>query len=167
MIEKFVAGIVGAPFGLEGFVKVKPLSGETTHLLKLKTVILRQNGLEKQYKILESTVSLPHVLMRFLGYNSPEEVKILSGAELLINRKEATPLEAGEYYIEDLKGLEVNTGDNIIGKIDSIIEGGGGFLVEIVLNNSEKKLVPFRKEFFPKIDIINGAVFLDNLWILE
>ena len=50
MTEQFVAGIVGTPFGLKGFVKVKPLSGEIEHLLKLTAATLRRDGAVGRYR---------------------------------------------------------------------------------------------------------------------
>jgi 16S rRNA processing protein RimM len=150
MTEQFITGIVGAPFGLSGFVKVKPLSGEAAHLLKLKSVTLRQDGKDRVFAIEESSPCGQSVAMRFSGFHTPEAAKALSGAQLVISRKEAAPLKGGEFYVEDLKGLEVvgNDGGRHLGHIASIIEGGGGNLAEIRLENGALKLVPFRKEFF-------------------
>ena len=170
MTERFVAGIVGAPFGLEGFVKVKPPSGEVEHLLKLKQATLRQDGKERQLAIEENAVAGPIVLMRFAGFHSPEAAKVLNGAELLVSREEAAPLRPGEFYVEDLKGLPVFAPDGdgeALGHITAIIEGGGGDLVEIRLNSGELKLVPFREEFIAAVDMDKGRVLLHNLWVLE
>ena len=176
MTEQFVAGIVGAPFGLKGFVKVKPLSGEIEHLLKLRSVTLRRNGKERLLDIEESAAagsgasSGGVLIMRFAGCNDPEAAKDLRGAELLVDREGAAPLQPGEYYVEDLKGLEVVGGaDNgeILGHIAGIIEGGGGDIAEIRLKNGKSKLVPFRKEFFTGICPEKERVILQNLWILE
>jgi 16S rRNA processing protein RimM len=105
--------------------------------------------------------------MRFSGIDSPEEAKTLSGAKLLVGREQASPLGPGEFYIEDLKGLAVCREGEILGKITDIIEGGGGNIAEIKLNNGEIKLVPFRQEFFTGIDPEKGNVMVQNLWILE
>jgi 16S rRNA processing protein RimM len=169
MTEQFVAGIIGAPFGLKGFVKVKPLSGEIEHLLNLKSVRLRKDGKELLLNVEESVAALPALAIHFAGYHSPESVKELSGAELLVDRENAAPLQPGEFYVEDLKGLEVLASDTgqILGRLDTIIEGGGGDLAEIKLNSGELKLVPFRKEFITGIDLEKRQVTLQNLWILE
>ena len=168
MTEQFIAGIVGAPFGVKGFVKVKPLSGEVDHLLKLTSVTLRQGEKERQVVIEETASIPPAVAMRFAGCHSPEEAKMFRGAELLVSRENAAPLGEGEFYIEDLKGLPVTAeNDETIGHITDIIEGGGGELVEIKLTNGEKRLVPFRKEFFSEICPEKGRIVLQNLWILE
>ena len=157
---------------MKGFVKIRPCSGEIDHLLKLQSVIINKDGNEKLLKIIESAPShaggTPAVLMHFEGINSPEAAKTLNGAQLIAGRNEAAPLNYDEFYIEDLKGLPVITeNDEVIGKITDIIEGGGGELVEIKLNNGEKRLIPFRKEFFYEISLEKGKVLLQNTWILE
>ena len=171
MTEQFIAGIVGAPFGLKGFVKVKPLSGEIDHLLKLKTATLRRDGKEQSLAIEEVAPIPPAVAIRFAGFHSPEAAKALRGAELLVNREDAAPLQSGEFYVEDLKGLAVFADESdsgrIVGHIVNIIEGGGGDLAEIRLHSGEVKLVPFRKEFFAVIDLAKKQATLQNLWVLE
>ena len=107
MTEQFIAGIVGAPFGLKGFVKVKPLSGEIDHLLKLTSVTLRRDGKEQSLTIEETAAIPPAVAIRFAGFHTPEAAKALRGAQLIVDRKNATPLQPDEFYVEDLKGLPV------------------------------------------------------------
>jgi len=172
MIEKFIIGLIGSPFGVNGFVKVRPCSGEIDHLLKLQSVIICKDGKEKLYNIEECSPSPPGVLMRFSGIDSPEAAKTLNGAQMIAGREQAAPLGKDEFYIEDLKGLPVvSVSGEVIGNIFDIIEGGGGELAEILLESGEKRLVPFRKDFFPEIlpqdGSMNGRIVLDNLWVLE
>ena len=168
MTEKFIIGLVGAPFGVKGFVKAAPCSGEPDHLLKLKSIVVSKDGREQTLQIEEIMLASPNVLMRFEGIDSPEKAKTLTGSQLIAGRDQAAPLSDGEFYIEDLKGLPV-TAENgeAIGVIIDIIEGGGGELAEIKLSNGEKRLVPFRKEFFSVISPQDSKVILKNLWVLE
>jgi 16S rRNA processing protein RimM len=168
LTERFVAGLVGAPFGIKGFVKIRSLSGETAHLLKLTRIVLRQDGVEKTMEIEKSAPALPSLVMKFAGIDSPEAAGVLRGAELLVEREGAAPLAEGEYYVEDLRGMEVvsDTGE-VLGRIDGIVEGGGGDLAELRLPGGETRLVPFRKEFFPSIDPEKGRALLAARWILE
>ena len=167
MTEQFIAGIIGAPFGLKGFVRLKPFSGEIEHLLKLKSAIVRLNGEERLLTIEECSPIPPAVALHFADYDSPETAKTLNGAELLISRKDAAPLQNGEMYVEDLRGMAVLAGETVLGTIVAIIEGGGGDLAEIRLSDGTQKLVPFRKEFFTGIDPERKQARLQNLWILE
>jgi len=168
-----IIGQIGSPHGLNGFVKVRSLSGEIDHLLKLKEVFAAKDGQERLLQIKEVKPAPPAVLIRFDGYDSPEKAKTLSGASLLAGRECAAPLKKGEFYIEDLKGLPViaksgtTKEGETIGHITDIVEGGGGDLAEIKLVSGGLKLIPFRKEFFPEITPEKGRVILTNLWILE
>jgi 16S rRNA processing protein RimM len=168
MTEKFIIGLVGASFGVNGFVKIHPCSGEIEHLLKLKSVVISKDGGEQTLQIEESAPALPALIMRFAGIDTPEKAKTLNGAQLIAGREQAAPLGDGEFYIEDLKGLAV-TDENgeTIGTITDIIEGGGGELAEIKLSGGEKRLIPFRKEFFFEISPQESRVILKNLWILD
>nr|AGS52216.1 16S rRNA processing protein RimM [uncultured bacterium contig00056] len=168
MTNKFIIGQIGSPFGVKGFVKVRSLSGETAHLLKLESVTVSKDGKEQTLRIEESAPAAEGVLMRFEGIDTPEKAKTLTGAQMIAGRDQAAVLEDGEHYIEDLKGLHVITsGGENVGTVLDVIEGGGGELAEIELSNGEKRLVPFRKEFFSEISPAQGRVVLQNLWILE
>jgi 16S rRNA processing protein RimM len=170
LTEEFVAGIASSPHGIKGFIKIRPLSGEMDHLLALKSVRIRLGSQEKVYVIEESQEVHAAVLMKFQGIDSPEDAKKLSGGELLVDRSQAAPLRNDEYYIEDLKGVKVHLGgiDGAeIGEITDIMEGGGAELAEIRLLSGEKKLVPFRNEFFGRIDTENKKAVLLSDWILE
>jgi 16S rRNA processing protein RimM len=163
--------LVGPPFGLKGFVKVKSLSGETAHLLKLKSVLLWQPGGERLWEVEESApINTPasSLLMKFRGIDTPEAARALRGAELITSRAHAAPLGEGEFYVEDLKGLGIfsKSGERL-GEIAAILEGGGGSLVELRLPSGETRLVPFRNEFFGDIDLPGGRVILLQNWILE
>jgi 16S rRNA processing protein RimM len=168
LTDKFVVGLIGAPFGLEGFVKVRPLSGEIDHLLRLRAVVIRKDGRERPLEIEESAAAPPAVVMRFAGINNPEAAKTLGGAELIVGRDQASPLRDGEFYVEDLKGLAVkDENGETLGHISGIVEGGGGELAEIRLLEGELRLVPFRQEFFGAVSLEKSCVELKNLWILE
>jgi 16S rRNA processing protein RimM len=168
LTERFVIGLVGSPFGIKGFLKIRPCSGEIDHLLKLQSVLVSKDGKEKLLKIEESAPAEPSVLMRFEGIDTPEKAKAFTGSQLIAGREQAAPLGKDEFYIEDLKGLPViDENGETIGEITDIIEGGGNELAEIKLSGGETRLVPFMKEFFSEISPKNGRVVLQNLWILE
>jgi 16S rRNA processing protein RimM len=183
LTETFSLAVVGSPFGLKGFVKVKSLSGEISHLESLKNVCLKQGDSKKALDIEETMPfggtgqqekSGEFLLIKFEGIDSPESAKTLTGAELIGDRSQAAPLKDGEFYIEDLKGLEVVAASaepvlnaEVLGHITDILEGGGGELAEIKLLSGESKLVPFRKEFFGDISMEKRQVVLLEQWILE
>jgi len=153
---------------LEGFVKVKPFSGETAHFSRLKTLTLRHDERETPYNVAEVIKRNGFLLIRFEGIDSPEAAATLNGAEIIAGREYAAPLQKGEYYIEDLKGLAVtDESGKVLGTISDVVDGGGGQLAEVKLASGEKRFAPFRKEFFGDLSLDKGTLILLQPWILE
>ena len=169
MTERFKIALLGAPFGVKGFIKARSLSGEYGHLEKLKSVIVKmKDNTEKLWEIEDTLPVNQGLAMKFRGIDSPEAAKILTGAELIADRASAAPLRDNEFYIEDLQGLTVisDVGEEL-GLITNVVEGGGGNLAEIRLHSGETKLAPFRSEFFGQINLETGKAILLCPWVLE
>ncbi|MDR1127973.1 MAG: 16S rRNA processing protein RimM [Treponema sp.] len=184
MTERFVAGLLGAPFGLEGFIRLRSLSGESAHLFGLKKACLRLPDGERVYEVERIAGSGARLLVKFRGVDSPEAAVLLRGAALLVGRDEAAPLGENEFYEEDLRGIRVvaaregpvsgagggsaDCGDGeFLGTVAGVLEAGGGRLLELRLPGGELRLVPFRDEFFGEVDPEKGRAVLRCRWILE
>jgi 16S rRNA processing protein RimM len=135
--------------------------------LTLKEVTLRAEKGEFLFEIEDIVLVFHGMVIKFRGINSPEEAHALHGAEIVVSREQATPLAEGEFYIEDLKGMNVELNGKAVGEIVDLVEGGGGFLAEIQLLDGEMRFVPFRDEFFGEINMVSDRVELLNGWILE
>jgi 16S rRNA processing protein RimM len=167
VIDRFVVGQVRGSFGVKGFAKIQSYSGETDHLQDLRSVILLKDGVERTIVVEETGGSGLSFIMKFKGYDTPEVVKDLSGWELVVPREKAAALDENEFYIEDLRGVSVFLDGARIGEISDVLEGGGTQLIEIRLDSGEKKLVPFRNEFFGPVDTGTRTAQLLAGWILE
>lgn len=167
MVDRFVAGIVGAPFGVKGYVKVIVPSGEVSHLEDLRSAVLRKGGAERTCGVEDASGAPSSFVMKFKGFDSPEAAKVLTGSELVVDRADAAPLAEDEFYVEDLRGVAVTAGGAKVGEIRDVVEGGGGQLVEVALQGGGSALVPFRSEFFGKVDVAAGTAELLAPWVLE
>ncbi|MCI6810658.1 MAG: ribosome maturation factor RimM [Spirochaetia bacterium] len=176
---QLVVGFIRGSHGFMGECKVESASGEYEHLLKLKEVTLRLGDISREVKV--ESISLGHNIayVKFEGINSDSDVMKYNRFELLVPRKYCKPLKKDEWYIEDLRDCSlVYEGKDdpatldapkVLGKITDVLEGGGGYLLEVSLSEScdRRVLVPFRNEFIGKVDVKNGTVQLMHLWILE
>ena len=145
---------------------MRSLSGEYGHLKKLKQVVLRTEKGEKVYEVEESADLSGALAMKFKGIETPEAAKALSGGELVVGREDAAPLNAGEFYAEDLRAMEVVCQGEAVGLVAGVIEGGGGSLIEVRLLSGETRFVPFRDEFVGDISLKTNRLELLNTWIL-
>ena len=198
--EQLVVGFVRGSHGYAGECRVESSSGEYEHLLRLKEVTLRHDDEERKC-VVESSSGGNHVAyLKFSGINSDEEIRKYNGWEIMVNRKYAHPLQKDEWYIEDLKDCslvyeqknsEVSAASaapvpekaEIVGTITDVLEGGGGYLLQVSLSEScscidenikydskgslRTVLIPFKDQFIGKVDVDNQTVQLMHLWILE
>ena len=179
-MDQFVIGILQAPYGLGGELKVRSLSGEADHFLRLEgqSVALRPvaNGVPGTpvSRLVESVREVqPHLLIKFAGFDTPEKARALTGSELLVDRSKASPLDEGEFYVAELVGCHLVYQGAVLGTIRTVWENGANDMLEIRLDdeNEEKgwriAQVPFRDPFVGKVDITARTVELLVDWILE
>lgn len=165
-MDMIAIGKIRTSHGVRGFVKIVTFSGETEHVFKLKKVMLKSDGLEQEYLVEEVQPLGDSVILKFATVDSPENAKALAGMDIMVPRDKAAPLKKGEYYHADLYGCELTFDGEKLGRVNSIVEGGGGELFEVVLNSGETVLVPFRDEFIGDISVEKKLIELRNRWIL-
>ena len=174
-MDWLITGRVRGTFGLEGFIKIESCSGEYEHFLNLKEIKLQlpSKGTETQppelfYQVEECVVRNADALLKLRGIDSPEAAKKLHGADILVPRDMACPLERGEFYINDLCNSDLVYKGNSVGTIADVVEGGGGLLLEVSEAATGRTVyVPFRSQFIGKINIPVKQVELMHRWILE
>jgi 16S rRNA processing protein RimM len=179
--DHLVIGILQAPYGLKGELKVRSLSGETDHFFRLegRSVALRpvvdgRPGAVIQERAVESVrVVEPHLLVKFAGFDSPEKARALTGCELLVPRSQASGLDDGEYYVADLVGCGLVYKGAVLGTVKSVWESGAHEMLEVRIDDpgAEKgwrvAQVPFREPFIGAVDVQARSVELLVDWILE
>lgn len=175
-MEVIATGQIRGAFGLDGFVKVESFSGEYRHFPKLEKVFVAfPESKLKELKLADGWFEIENVklraadaLLKIKGIDTPENAKSFSGAVLSVPRDMASPLKKGEFYIHDLCNCVLVYGETLVGKITSIAEGGGGYLLETLEAASGRTVyIPFNKEFIGNIDLKKRTVELMHLWILE
>jgi 16S rRNA processing protein RimM len=168
MIEKLVIGRIRASHGIRGEVKVQSISGEDSHIRKLKKIWLRlSNGLEKELTVRDVRGVLPNLIMAFEEITSPEQARSYRGAELLAPREQAAPLKEGEYYIADLVGCEVVFESTVLGTVTSVWENSNCDMLEVSMTSGETAQLPLQDEFVLSVDIDARRIELKVDWIFE
>jgi 16S rRNA processing protein RimM len=166
-MDYLVAGKVRTSHGVQGFVKVHSISGETEHFMALSHVVLRRDGREREFAIESVKPSgRDGLLMKLEGIESPEEGKKWAGAEIVVPREAAAKKGEGEYYCSELIGCALMARGDEVGKVVSIVENGISDLLEVD-TPAGRKIVPFQAVFIGKVDIEAGEVELLEPGLLE
>ena len=143
MVSRFRVGVIAGTHGLRGEVKVFPTTDEPARFLDLEKVILDTGREERTLTIRSVKFFKKFVILGFKGMDRIEDVEKLKGAELLINREDAIPLEEGEYFIPDLLGLRVVTDDGReLGVIKDVIETGANNVYDVQNEDGARILIP-------------------------
>jgi 16S rRNA processing protein RimM len=161
MREDFLAiGVITGTYGLHGEVKGKSFSGERDHFTGLKEAVFRKGEKERTIGI-ELLRPHPHgLVLKIAGVNTPEKARSLVGCEIWVPRERASHLCKGEYYMADLCKCRVWFGDELIGSVRSVWEGGAADLLEVQNTAGRTFLVPFTDHFVGDVDVAGGRISL-------
>ena len=160
MMERLRVGVITQTHGLRGDVKVFPTTEDPHRFKKLKTVILDLGREEKVLKITRVSFFKQFVILHFEGIDTIEEVQKYRGRDLLIDRRDAIPLEEGRYFIGDLLGLKVITleGEEL-GVLTDVLETGANDVYEVRKDGEEKELLlPVIDECIKEINPQEGYI---------
>lgn len=100
------------------------------------------------------------VIAEFAGVTSREAAARLVGADLLIPESGRRRLQAGEYWPDQLIGLEVRIGSGVIGTVERLIEGPQNRLA-VLLSDGSSAEVPFVEALVPEVRPEEGWLRID------
>jgi len=84
-----------------------------------------------------------------------------------VKREDAVPLEEGEYFIEDLKGLTVHDRNSPrTGTLVDVITTGGVDIL-VISEEGKEKMMPFLNEHAGDVDLTAGTMSADFSQLLE
>ncbi len=146
-------GVIASTHGTRGELKVRSLSGQIGHLLALRSVLLRKGRVETPMDFEWVRRHDPGGLVKVAGLDTPEKARALVGSEIWVPRMAAAPLGADEYYAADLCMCRLWFGEEEVGSVRSVWEGGPAQLLEVVGKEGKTWMVPFSEHFIGDVDI--------------
>jgi 16S rRNA processing protein RimM len=158
--EKLAAGVITGTHGVSGWLKVRSYSDESDHLTVLREALFRKGAVERVLAIEEARALPRGVLLKIRGMDSPERARSLVGWEIWVPRPQAARLLDGEYYAVDLCLCSLWFGEEEIGSVRSVSEGGASELLEVQGKEGRTFLVPFIDHFIGDVQLEKRKIFL-------
>lgn len=157
LADPVVIGTIAAPHGVRGTLKVKVL-GSGRHLRKgVKPVVKGERR-----RILAARETPKGFLVDFEGIGDRELAGCLRGTELLLDREELDALDAEEFYVGDLVGLEAyDAAGTRLGSVANIFETPAYEVLVVRDDESAEHYVPFTLEHVPSVDMEEGRVVMN------
>lgn len=147
--DRIKIGKIVNTFGIKGELKVYPYIDYIDELSKIYID-------NKEYTLSKSRNQKNVVIIKIKGIDDINLVEGLKNKEIEIDRADLPKLKEGEYYIEDLIGLDVYTDEGkLLGKLDDIFNTGANDIYQV--NNI---LLPAIPDVIKKIDIENQKIIV-------
>lgn len=153
MTDRFKVGVVTSVHGIKGEVKVFPTTDDSRRFKKLKQVYL-DTGKELLSLEIEGVKFFKQmVILKFKGYENPDDVMKFRQKELWIDRKDAVRLSKDEYFIADLIDMEVcDEEGKLIGTLKDVISTGANDVYAVETPEGREVLFPAIKQCVLDVD---------------
>src|ERR1700681_2437184 len=100
-------GVVGAPFGVRGWVKLRSFTDPPDRLLQHRSLQLGLGGVWTAYRIEASGRSGGQLTAKLSGIEDRDQAQALRGAPVCVPRSELPQRDDKDFYRADLIGCEV------------------------------------------------------------
>ena len=94
-----------------------------------------------------------------------EDVRALTGTEILAPREALGPLAPGEHLIDDLMGMDVVDGERPIGRVANVVVLPSVEALEVTREGSEPLLVPLVRDAVRAIDVERSLIDVDVAFV--
>lgn len=154
MEDLFQVGIISSTHGVRGEVKVFPTTNDVGRFKKLKTVLL-DTGAEQICLTIEAVKFFKQfAILKFKGYDNINDIEKYKGKGLFVTRENAVELEADEYFVADLIGVEVVSDDGALkGNLKDVIVTGANDVYVISLEDGRELLIPAIKDCILNVNL--------------
>lgn len=161
-MEQFleIGKIVGT-HALKGELRVDPWCDSPQFFCKFKELYLSKGATKLSVK------SRPHkniAIVKVKGIDTIEDADKLRGKILYMNRSDAN-LAEGEYFIQDLMGMEVLDADNgtKYGTLTDVFKTGANDVYQVTDDNKKDYLIPVIDEVVISVNLEENKVLIRPL----
>jgi 16S rRNA processing protein RimM len=153
-------GRLGRPHGLDGELVLYP---DTDNPQRFVPGARLTASTTDPPRLLTISVARPHrgaILVGFVGVGSRAAADELANAELIVDLDDLRPLGDGEYWPEDLVGLEARSSEGeVVGRVVDVVLGGAQDRL-VIERDEERFEIPFVEPLVPEVNLSSGVVII-------
>ncbi|WP_298225792.1 ribosome maturation factor RimM [Acidocella sp.] len=152
-------GVIGKPHGVHGQLRVHCYAEEPR--LLAEHVLVDAEGRHFALDWAHDNVAWISVISNGIQHriNDRDEATKLTNAELFLPRSVLPKIEAEEFYLADLIGLDAyDESGKVVGKVDNVLDYGAGASLELAPGGM---LIPFTRASVPQVRIADGYVVVN------
>lgn len=155
---RVAVGRINAAWGLQGYVKVTPYTTNPARLAVGSVVLV----LGRPTEIADVITPQGYPIVRFRGYSDRNAIDPLLGTTIEIEETELPPLPEGEWYIDEVIGLQVlTTAGDTIGEVTEVLRTGSNDVYIVRRPGKRDALIPALNEIVLEIDVEAKRMVID------
>lgn len=165
-MEYYRIACIVRPHGVQGSVKLEPLTDHANRFRGMKEAYLEQSGTRRLVWLSSIGIQPDAVTLHIEGVDTYEQANALRGAYLCVDRAHAVSLPPDTYFVADLIGCEVtDTAGVLYGRITDVLETGANDVY--VIEGARGMMLPALKKVLHEVDVEHKRVVLDHAVIGE
>lgn len=150
-----------APYGVQGWVKVKPFTAEPSGLLGYRHWLVGgRDGQWRQVTLEQARQHGATVVAKLQGVDDRSAAEPLKGWDVAVERASLPPAGPDEFYWADLVGLSVvGSGGAYLGRVERLMATGANDVLVVV--GERERLIPFVAATVLGVDLGAGTIAVD------
>jgi 16S rRNA processing protein RimM len=157
-----ITGRVIKPYGVNGWVKVEPLTANPRRFQPGNAFILEGRERGERLSLEEARQGSGALLAKFQGLDSREDAEKITGRLLMVTPQEVGEAPEGEVWEHQLLGAKVRTREGRhLGEVSEVLETGANDV--LVVQGDREYLIPMTREVVVEIDLEEGTITIEPL----
>lgn len=144
---------------------MKIMTGYPERLLQIKTLYL--GPAYDPYSVQRMRRHAEGMIIQFEGVGDRNAAEVLRGLMVHIHLQDAVPLQEGEYFLFQIKGIRVVTDQGEeLGRLTDLVETGANDVYIVTTPDDREVLLPAIPEVILRVDVASGVMtvhLLDGL----
>jgi 16S rRNA processing protein RimM len=153
-------GRIVGPFGVQGWLKVKPFTEAPGKLGDFPHWLVRENDAWREVALEAFELHSKGPVAKLAGCDGREGAERLRGCDVAVSRESLGDAEEGTLYSVDLIGLTVvDAQGEALGKVEGFFETGPTSVM--VVKGERERLIPFIDLYVVEVDHERGCIKVD------
>jgi 16S rRNA processing protein RimM len=153
-------GLVGAPFGVRGWIKLRSHTDPPERLLEHRNLQIGREGAWRTFRIESTGKSGGQLTAKLVGVEDRDQAAALRGAAVCVPRAELPPRDDKDFYRADLIGCDVvNLAGTALGVVQHFVETPAQALM--VVRGEQEYWVPAVPKHLRRVDLQARRVVVD------
>ena len=150
MADFYLIAEIEQHVGIDGFVKIIPISDYPERFFNLDKVYLDFWGDKKTFIVTEVKKHKESFLLKFKNFDSIRDSQVLVGRKIFVDDANVVKLPENHFFIHDLMDVNVFIRDEKIGVVTEILKLPANDVLVVKKDDGTEQLVPFVLELIEK-----------------